>query len=77
MKQGFYPMNSLKIMLPVALALFVVAPAIGGSAEACPRHYKPANSQADDARHARTVRMWHAMRYLSVTDPYRDPYRRP
>jgi hypothetical protein len=66
-------MNSLKIILPTALALFAIIPAIGGSAvEACPRHYRQAaNSHADDARHYRTVRMWYAARYLDSIAPQR------
>lgn len=66
-------MKSLKFILPCALALFATIPAIGGSAaEACPRHYKQAaNSHADDARHYRTVRMWHAGNYLRSIEPQR------
>jgi hypothetical protein len=65
-------MKSLKFVLPCALALATI-PAIGGSAEARPRHYKQeARSHADDARHFRTVRMWYAARYLDSISPRRN-----
>ena len=61
-------MKSLKFVLPCALALFAAIPTV----EACPRHYKQAaSSRADDARHYRTVRMWHAGAHLNSIAPQR------